>query len=254
MDPSEEVKPVYIFIKSSVSKSYKTKLSLCLGLIQIVLSAFMWISLSILPVGHLYISPIFFFISAILSIISSQRPNYSIVICTLAFAMMSILCSFCLVAFFGTSITTIKGNLTGFAFFASMMEMIVSITSFSMCCQSLCCGHKGYSRENLQNRTESQMEPMVDMTFPSLHAPNTAERVDRLPYDDYDDYGFGNYRNLSATLQRDRQRQRKENQISQAQLMVQMPPSPSSARRFADDLPTYADVMTSGPGTSSGFF
>ena len=252
MDPAQEVKPVYIFIKSSVSKSYKTKLSLCLGMIQLVLSAFMWIALSILPVGHLYISPIFFFISALLSVISSQRPNYSIVICTLALSMMSILCSFCLVVYFGTSLNRMGGNLASVAFFAANLEMIVSITSFSMCCQSLCCGQKGYSRDNTQNQSEGQMEPMVDMTFPSLHAPNTAERVDSMSYDDY---GFMNSsRSCSATRQARERQQRKENQVTQAQLMVQMPPSPSYNRHVADDLPTYADVMTSGPGPSSGFF
>merc|ERR1711874_82852 len=142
--------------------------------------------MGILPVGHLYISPIFFFISALLSIISSQRPNYSIVICTLALAMMSILCSFCLVVFFGTAMYSMGGNLASIAFLAANIEMIVSITSFSMCCQSLCCGHKGYSRENMHAQSESHMmEPMVDLTFPSMHAPNTAERVDSMSYDDY---------------------------------------------------------------------
>ena len=100
------MKPVYIFIKSTVSKNYKTRLSLRLGIIQLVLSVFMGIALYILylfsaPYGQIYISAIFFFISALLSIISSQRPGSIIVICTLALAMMSILCSFCLVVFFG---------------------------------------------------------------------------------------------------------------------------------------------------------
>jgi len=247
------VKPVYIFIKSSVSKSYKTKLSLCLGIIQLVLSTFMWIALSILPVGHLYISPIFFFISALLSIISSQRPNYSIVICTLALAMMSILCSFCLVVFFGTAMHSMGGNLASIAFLAANIEMIVSITSFSMCCQSLCCGHKGYSRENMHAQSESHMmEPMVDLTFPSMHAPNTAERVDSMSYDDY---GFINSARTCSGMRQARERQQqKEHRLAEAQLMVQMPPSPSYNPHSVDDLPTYADAMTSGPGPSSEIF
>jgi len=253
---AEEVKPVYIFIKSSVSKSYKTKLSLFLGIIQLVLSVFMWIALSILPVGHLYISPIFFFISALLSIISSQRPNYSIVICTLALAMMSILCSFCLVVFFGTALHSMGGNLASIAFLAANVEMIVSITSFSMCCQSLCCGHKGYTRET-QHEGQMMMEPMVDLTFPSLHTPNLAERVDNMSCDDY---GFINTARTCSGLGQ----QRKESEAAEAQLTVQMPPSPSYHPPNHpsppyhppnhDDLPTYADVMTTtrpGPSTSN---
>merc|ERR1719516_950966 len=99
---------------------------------------------------------------------------------------MSILCSFCLVVWFGTALNSMGGNLASIAFFAANIEMIVSITSFSMCCQSLCCGHKGYSRETIQTQSEGQMmEPMVDLTFPSMHTPNLAERVDSMSYDDY---------------------------------------------------------------------
>ena len=148
---SEEVKPVYIFIKSTVSKNYKTKLSLCLGIIQLVLSVFMGIDLYIhyllsAPYGHIYILPIFFFISALLSIISSQRPGSIIVICTLALAMMSILCSFCLMVFFGNVLYDQPGQHIGSILFLAVpaVEMIVSLISFSMCCQSLCCG---YTRE-----------------------------------------------------------------------------------------------------------
>jgi len=245
MQTSEEIKPVYIFVKSSVSRSYKTRLSLAVGITQLVLSIFLWVALSVLPVGHLYISPIFFFVSALLSIVGSVRPNYSIVISTLAFAVMSVLCSGFLVLYFGgSSFNKFRTTLDTLAFFAANIELVVSIASFSMCCQSLCCGHKGYTKETLRNHQEGQMEPMVDLTLPSSHAPNTAERLDSMPEDDY---GFLVNAHCSGSAS-DRH-QTKEMQATH--LSVEMPPSP---RNDLEDLPSYADAITNSQAAATYTF